>query len=241
MAWDRHIADDALMDKWQLPEVESQYDFYNNHVQARLDSKKSKRVFVIISDALRYEVAQELGERINGEKRLQATLGSQLGVLPSYTQLGMAALLPHKELSYAAGQTVYADGQSTAGQEGRDAILQGVNGMAVKFDDLMGWSNQEGRDKVRDASVVYIYHDAIDARGDKLGTEKETFEACHQAIDELQNLVSRVINRLNANRVVITADHGFLFQQQDLQATDKTALKVKAGGAFVEKKRYVIG
>ncbi len=160
-------------------------------------------MFVVISDALRYEVAQELSESINGEKRFQADISSQLGVLPSYTQLGMAALLPHKTLSYSAtssSSAVCIDGQSSQGLENRHNILQAVNGMAVSAKELMGWSNQEGRDRVRDAEIVYIYHDTIDAIGDKAATEEKTFEACRDAINELKDLVGRVINRLNASR-----------------------------------------
>ena len=59
------------------------------------ESETDKRVFVIISDALRFEIANELGAIINNEKRFKAEVSTQLGVLPSYTQLGMAALLPH--------------------------------------------------------------------------------------------------------------------------------------------------
>ncbi len=56
-------------------------------------------------------------------------------------------------------------------------------------------------------TVVYIYHDTIDAIGDKLPTEDRTFSACRDAIGELRDLVTRVINRLNGSRIVVTADH----------------------------------
>ncbi|HCP6512953.1 TPA: BREX-1 system phosphatase PglZ type A, partial [Escherichia coli] len=200
-------------------------------------------VFVIISDALRFEIANELGAIINNEKRFKAEVSTQLGVLPSYTQLGMAALLPHKALSYQPeqGTAVYVDGISSQGLDNRNAILQKVGGMAVSSKELMSWSNQEGRDKVRDVEVVYIYHDTIDAIGDKAATEEKTFEACRSAIEELKDLVGRVINRLNGSRVVITADHGFLFQQKALVAADKTSLKTKPAGAIEAKKRYIVG
>ncbi|WP_257264046.1 BREX-1 system phosphatase PglZ type A [Endozoicomonas sp. ONNA2] len=244
LAWDRHLSGESLLDKWQLSGVPRQNDFYDREVKARLKSKKAKRVFVIISDALRYEIARELGDTINQEKRFKAELATQLGVLPSYTQLGMAALLPHQQLSYQAtegGAAVLADGRSTQGLENRNALLQSVNGMAVTAKELMGWSNQEGRERVRQAEVVYIYHDTIDAIGDKAGTEEKTFEACRLAVSELKDLVGRVINRLNGSQVVITADHGFLFQQKALTANDRTVLHSKPGGTIEAKKRYIVG
>src|SRR6185437_12931103 len=68
-----------------------------------------KKAVVIISDALRYEVADELRSRIRQEDRFDATLDAVLGALPSYTQLGMAALLPHSTLKHSAdAKTVLA-------------------------------------------------------------------------------------------------------------------------------------
>jgi len=243
LGWDRLLESEQLMEKWKIAGVPLQYRFYESQVEARLRSKQTKRMFVIISDALRYEVAQELTLSINGEKRFKAEITTQLGVLPSYTQLGMAALLPHKNLSYEIqqGSTVYADGQSTQGLENRNTILDKVTGMAVSSKELMSWSNQEGRDKVKDARVVYIYHDTIDAMGDKLSTEEKTFEACRAAIEELKDLVGRIINRLNGSRVLVTADHGFLFQQKALTKADKTVLPTKPVGTIEAKKRYIIG
>nr|UVX22914.1 hypothetical protein [Proteus terrae subsp. cibarius] len=243
LAWDRHLANEKLLEKWQISGVPHQYDFYEKEVRTRLSLKQTKRVFVIISDALRFEIANELGAIINNEKRFKAEVSTQLGVLPSYTQLGMAALLPHKALSYQPeqGTAVYVDGISSQGLDNRNSILQKVSGMAVSSKELMSWSNQEGRDKVRDVEVVYIYHDTIDAIGDKAATEEKTFEACRSAIEELKDLVGRVINRLNGSRVVITADHGFLFQQKALVAADKTSLKTKPAGAIEAKKRYIVG
>ncbi|MDC9724766.1 MAG: BREX-1 system phosphatase PglZ type A [Gammaproteobacteria bacterium] len=242
-AWDSLIAKENLLETWQLEDVNNQYQFYDKEVVPRLASKATKRVFVIISDAMRYEVAQELTASISKEKRFNTELSSQLGVLPSYTQLGMASLLPHSKLSYQPDKNsyVYVDGKPSQGLENRHSILQNVNGMAVSSKDLMTWSNDDGRDAVRDADVVYIYHDTIDAIGDKAATEDKTFEACRSAVNELTDLVARVINRLNASRVVITADHGFLFQQKSLEQPNKTAMKVKAENALEAKKRYIIG
>jgi uncharacterized protein (TIGR02687 family) len=249
LAWDRHLANEKLLEKWQISGVPHQYDFYEKEVRTRLSLKQTKRVFVIISDALRFEIANELGAIINNEKRFKAEVSTQLGVLPSYTQLGMAALLPHKALSYqplstsgaSGGTAVYVDGISSQGLDNRNAILQKFGGIAVSAKELMNWSNQEGRDKVKDAEVVYIYHDTIDAIGDKASTEEKTFEACRTAIEELKDLVARVINRLKGSRVIITADHGFIFQQQSLVAANKTSLMTKYAGAIEAKKRYIIG
>ena len=241
-AWDRLLDNEQRLESWRLSGIASQYKFYEEAVKPRIAAKQTKRIFVIISDALRYEIAEELTVIINGEKRFKAELSSQLGVLPSYTQLGMAALLPHKTLEYQAGNaTVWVDGQSTAGLDYRNSILEKFNGMAVSAKELMNWSNQEGREKIRDSQTVYIYHDTIDFICDKQGGEDRTPLVCRDAIGELTDLIGRIINRLNGSQVLLTSDHGFLFQQKPLDKPDKTALSMKSNGAIEAKKRYIVG
>ena len=90
---------------------------------------RGKKVFVIISDALRYECAAELQRRIEREDRFKAELKAQLAPLPSFTQLGMAALLPHATLSLSPdGMSAFADGQPTAGTEARKKIFHPQKG-----------------------------------------------------------------------------------------------------------------
>ena len=242
LAWDRLLETEQCLTNWRLPGIASQYHFYQEAVKPRIAAKQTKRIFVIISDAFRYEIAQELAGILNGEKRLKSELSSQLGVLPSYTQLGMAALLPHKTLEYQAGSgTVLVDGQSTAGLENRNAVLEKYNALAVSSKELMNWSNQEGREKIRECEVVYIYHDTIDFICDKQGGEDKTPQVCRTALEEISDLIGRIINRLNGSQVLVTADHGFLFQQKALDKPDKTDLSIKPNGAIEAKKRYIIG
>jgi uncharacterized protein (TIGR02687 family) len=162
-------------------------------------------------------------------------------VLPSYTALGMASLLPHKALAYKPNGDVLVDGKPTSSTEQRDEILRSVGGMACKAGDLLAMKRDEGREFVRDRRVVYIYHNAVDAVGDSASTEEKTFEGVRKAIDELAALVSYVINKLNGSHVVITADHGFLFTESPPGEPEKTKLDQKPDGTVLAKKRYLIG
>ncbi|WP_158768839.1 BREX-1 system phosphatase PglZ type A [Paraglaciecola sp. L1A13] len=243
IAWGNLVDNQSLLANWNIPGIPNQQHFFNDQVKSVLNKTQIKRVFVIISDALRYEVAHEIHQQINDEKRFKAEIGSQLGVVPSYTQLGMGSLLPHQSLTAHLNNKVEykADGISVHGLENRQKVLAKHGGIAFKADEVLNWTNQEGRDKVKDAQVVYIYHDEIDAIGDDSKTENQTFEAVRNAIDEIKQLVSRIINRLNGSRVIVTADHGFLFKMTDVTDSDKTTLKTKPSGAVEAKKRYVIG
>lgn len=243
IAWGSLVDKDNLTSQWKIQGINNQQNFFNKEVKGILNNTQVKRVFVIISDALRYEVAHEIHQQINDEKRFKSEVSSQLGVVPSYTQLGMGSLLPHKSLTaHLKSKVEYkADGLSVHGMQNRHKILTNHRGIAFKADEVLNWTNKEGREKVKEAEVVYIYHDEIDAIGDKAATENQTFEAVRNAVDEIKQLVARIINRLNGSRVLITADHGFIFKMTDVTDSDKTALKVEPTGSIESKKRYVIG
>jgi uncharacterized protein (TIGR02687 family) len=228
-----------LLTKWKIDKVPNQHAFYDRNVRPWLEEGDNRRAFVIISDAFRYEAAQELTTELNGKYRFEATLSSQLSVLPSYTALGMASLLPHKTLAYK-GTDVLVDGKSSIASE-RDGILQGVDGLACKGDELMAKKKEEGREFVKDKRVVYIYHNTVDAVGDDAKTEGHTFEAVRRAIDELAALVGYVVNNLNGHHIVVTADHGFLFTETARVETDKSKLKDKPDATILAKKRYLLG
>ena len=230
-----------LPGRWAIEDVQHQYRFFDRYVGRWLNEAANRRAFVIISDALRYEAAEELTGYLNGTYRIQAELSSQLGVLPSYTALGMASLLPHSKLEYTNKGDVLADGQPTSSLEHRNIILSTVNGMAVKADQLLAMKKEEGREFIAGERLVYIYHDEIDARGDKFATEGDTFEAVRKTIRELADLVRYVVNNLNGNYVVITADHGFLFTETAPGDPDKSRLEDKPDGTVIAKKRYLLG
>ena len=240
LAWNQVLAN-GLLARWRLDGVGNQPRFFDTEVAPLLAKGGDRRVFVIISDAFRYEAARELTEQLNGRYRIDARLSALLGVLPSYTGLGMAALLPHRTLAYDAGGVLRVDGQPCGSLEQRGKVLAAVGGVAVKADAFMAMKKDEGRAFVKPHRVVYIYHDPVDAIGDKPATEARTFQAVRQAIDELADLTLKIINSLNGSQVLITADHGFLFQHSPPGATDKNSLDEKPPGTLIAKKRYLLG
>ncbi len=240
LAWNPHL-EGGLLHQWCLPGLPNQQDFYAREVARVLAKGADRRVCVIISDALRYEAAQELTERLNGRYRIDAELSAQLGVLPSYTALGMAALLPHRTIEYADNGSPRVDGLPCASLEQRARILEPLPGLALKAETFMAMKKDEGRALLKPYRVVYVYHNQIDARGDAANTEDQTFAAVAQAIEELGDLVAKIVNSLNLNHLVITADHGFLFQETPPGDSDKNPLDTKPPGTVMAKKRYLLG
>ncbi|MDB6071094.1 MAG: hypothetical protein JWL81_2265 [Verrucomicrobiales bacterium] len=231
----------GLLDHWKLPEVLNQQDFFAARVAPVLEEGPNRKVFVIISDAFRYEAARELLAELNGRYRTRATLETMLGVLPSYTALGMASLLPHETLSYKETGEVLADGKSTSGIAARNAILDGHEGIALQAEEVMALKRDEIRDRIRGKRVIYIYHDKVDSIGDHASTESGTFKAVREAIQELGQLTRQIIDKMNGSHVLITADHGFLYQDSNPSWPDKTPLPGKPEGTVISKKRYLLG
>jgi uncharacterized protein (TIGR02687 family) len=113
--------------------------------------------------------------------------------------------------------------------------------MAVRAEDLKAVKRDEGRAMVKDARVVYVYHNIIDAIGDKAGSESGTFPAVEDALEDLVQLIRRIIDQLNGSTVIVTADHGFLYTESSPTEIDKSSLGGKIETALIAKKRMVVG
>jgi uncharacterized protein (TIGR02687 family) len=225
---------------WTSSVLRSQTCFYRDYIEPLVRDGDRKAV-VIISDALRYEVAEELGSLIRKEDRFDASLNAVLGVLPSYTQLGMAALLPHSTLKHSAdGKTVLADDQPTNGTALRSKILEKVGGGAIQAEDFKALSGDERRELFKANRVLYLYHNRIDATGDKPGTERQVFEAAEDTLRDIVDLVKKLASA-NATNIFITADHGFLFQDDALADSFFLSTHPQGDDIKVVNRRYVLG
>ncbi|MFI3197440.1 MAG: BREX-1 system phosphatase PglZ type A, partial [Methylococcaceae bacterium] len=72
-AWGKILeGETGLLSSWQISGIANQQHFFDKCVVS-LSDKGTKRVFVIISDALRFEVAEELVQAINSKSRIKAT------------------------------------------------------------------------------------------------------------------------------------------------------------------------
>jgi len=221
LKWSSLIESD-LKGQWKIELAESQKDFYKMHVSKILQKDDRSRVAVVISDALRYEAAVELFEILNKDTHGLAELNHMAGVLPSYTKLGMASLLPHNSLEYR-GKEIFVDGTSSEGLEKRKKILQSKCGdsLAFNYEDFMRYSRDEARELIKRKRVLYIYHNKIDSTGDKQSSENSVFNAVEETILEIKKLVKYLSDRLNTTNIIVTADHGFLYRRDDMENVDK--------------------
>lgn len=209
--------------------------FFDSHLRY-----SKERTVVIISDAMRYEVGQELFARMQDDPKCTARLSFQLSVLPSYTALGMASLLPHKTLEMTDDFQVLADGVLCDDLAKRQRVLQVYNpdSVCVQFDDIKGLKAMELREILTKRQLVYVYHNQIDARGDKANTEDEVFCACEEAVREIMDLIRRISTSGNTYHFIVTADHGFLYKWDELAESEKVSLaagvRYTAGASYTE-------
>ena len=246
--WQTHIDN---MEQWNVAQVCSQSHFFKQWVKPFLDN--NKKIFVIISDAFRFEAGEEMVCHIRQEDRYQAELEYLLSSLPSYTQLGMASLLPgkdflepgaHKQLSIADDKTAttFLDGQSTQGTNNRDKLMKealGDRSAALQSKDLMEMTNTESRALLKDHDVIYFYHNRIDHTGDKMQSEGEAFEATKETFNDLMRLIKKLTNA-NASNILITADHGFIYQNRPIDESDFLSADVD-GDILYRDRRFLLG
>jgi uncharacterized protein (TIGR02687 family) len=230
------------MTAWKCTRLLPQTAFFDHYV--RPFAAKSQKVIVVISDALRYEAAAEFASHLRAENRWTAELEAVFVALPSYTQLGMAALLPGVERSIDPSDgTLLVDGKSATGTPARAQILAAtpdIKATAIQAADFLELKTKtDARALLREHDVVYIYHNHIDKVGDDLRTEAKTTEAVEQAFDELLALLRKVYNA-NGYNILLTADHGFLFQQSDIAVADDLPLPDATEWQF-KNRRFALG
>lgn len=124
---------------------------------------------------------------------------------------------------YADNFDVLVDGKVCASTEQREAILQEykINSKCVQYDSLKTMKQADLRSIFTGQDVVYIYHNQIDARGDKAASENEVFTACEEAIEEIYSMIKKIASQANTLHFIVTADHGFIYKRDKIQATDK--------------------
>ena len=186
---------------------------------------------IVICDALRYELARELSERLE-DTESEVETDYMSASLPSVTEVGMSSHLPGPlSLGLNGDLQVSVDGQSTNKKSHRVDILE-ENGFVVE--DLKEVANRPHSEMEGDLQPRVVYSGTID----KLGENVDDDEALVEAVDHV-NKVEKAIRRLLSagyTRFVVTSDHGFLY-------TERLPEKLKIDSpeeAEVTKRRFAV-
>ncbi|MBQ8923428.1 MAG: BREX-1 system phosphatase PglZ type A, partial [Lachnospiraceae bacterium] len=236
--WNQSLTDDA----YNTYSGDRESEFFESYVRPFMkEDGRFGRVIVIISDGMRYECARELYDKLELDPKCDASMSHMLSVLPSETTLGMASLLPNREIEVSEELDIHVDGAHCGNElKERQKILQShvSRSACYKFDDVKQAKPSEIKGMFQEKDVVYIYQDQIDARGEKQPTENEVFNACQEAIDEIQKLIKNLTGYVSNTRFLVTADHGFIYKRDKLVESDK--IKTDKSDVYIVSKRYLI-
>lgn len=192
---------------------------------------------LVMVDALRYELARELAERLE-MKPDQIEAG--LSPLPSITPLGMAALLPdwsNFKVDFIGNDWVItAPGKSDnlARKDKRVAWLEEQLGSTAIF-DLDQWLTTPINQVDKNKKWLIITSTSVDAIGENAGA------VVLHTFDSLLARLEQGVRRLMAcgcTEIHIATDHGFLLREA-IQDSDK--VEAKAESILKKHERYLIG
>ena len=207
-------------------------DAFFNHIHV-----PNLKQVVIISDGLRYEVAQELHYEM-AKSRHEASIDAMLTMLPSETEYTKCALLPHQSLRYA-DNTMLVDDQHLSGTAERIKQVKKFvpNAHCVSMQEILHNSKEQNRELVK-YDLLVVFQDVIDHIGHDDNPETLT-KACDDAISELEKAV-RKLHDANSSSVWITSDHGFLFNDFELGDTNKIKSVEDKTTALEKESRYIL-
>lgn len=196
-----------------------QYDLFKDKIV-----EQEQKVVVLISDALRYEVGDQLVSKLHEDKRNTAKITPLLASIPSKTNIGMSQLLPFKAIEFNNGD-IKLDGTINSGISNRREILgkHRDNVEAIQYSNIEGMDQRQLREVFKN-DIVYVYHDVIDSTGDKRSSERRTFEVVEDAINELKQFTKKLHSSYNVSKVFITSDHGFLYNDREIKEKEKQQL-----------------
>lgn len=207
-------------------------DAFFNHIHV-----PNLKQVVIISDGLRYEVAQELYYEM-AKSRHEASIEAMITMLPSETEYTKCALLPHQTLRYADKQMLVDEQHLTGNVERKKQVQKFVpNAHCVNMDEVLHNSKEQNRELVK-YDLLVVFQDVIDKRGHEDSPEELT-KACEQAISELDRAV-RKLHDANSSSVWITSDHGFLFNDFELGDTNKLKAIEDKSTILEKMSRYIL-
>lgn len=217
---------------FEIEDLPQQNSVWKENIQPALDAKT--RVAYLIVDALRYEMAVELVEGLDGEFGIE--IQPALGTLPSITPVGMAALMPgadqEMEILQGAGSIVVSAGKAPlkdrAARMARIEEKAGPGVVICKLSDLLKVTAKRKKDMAA-ARLVVVTSQEIDRLGEDSDDQGETRRWMDEMIEQLRRGL-RALARIGIQRIVVTADHGHLFADH----FDPGMLMDSPGGTTVE-------
>jgi hypothetical protein len=208
-----------------------QRDVFDKQVKPLLSKGKVAYVWV---DALRFEMARELSRLLKDDFKLE--IQPAIGMIPTITEIGMAALLPQanesaKVVAVGGGRlALEINGKVIKDRKDRMAFLKDNAGVSVfdaKLEDLLPKPTKKVKDGIQNSQLILITSQEIDELG-----EADNMAQSRLQIDGVLSQLRRGVRVLadhGIKNVVLVADHGHLFADEIGED-----MKIEAPGGKVE-------
>ena len=227
LKWDNAL---EKLSRYDSNKMVMQNKFFSKYIEPQLAKNKNGRIIVIISDGFRYELAKQLNNELKKIAK-HSEIQPMLGLVPSYTKLGKAVLLPNKRVSLIEETyDVLIDGKKTSSTSDRAKILQSEvpESLVIMYDELVTkYKKAEWKNLFLGKKLIYIYHDNVDKIGEK--NPDSVAEAGEKAIEQLYGLVESLHKTFSSVNVFITSDHGFFYKRGEIKKINKIKKLNKQG------------
>jgi hypothetical protein len=203
----------------------------------------AQRTAYVWVDALRYELGLDLAEALRAVAA-DVTVHAAVAAAPTITTVGMAALLPGAAASLRIGLSgdrlaVFVGDNEVRDVAGRVKLLRAHHGTVCDLD--LNDAAQKGEKALSratgEAALVLLRSQEVDAVG-----ESGMLSVGWSHFETVTNLLASVVARLaqsGVERVVISADHGFIALGQDLSTP--RLVDPPAGAVGIVKRRVFAG
>ena len=227
---------EALLLAGNFSGMNEEKDFFKTYL-----AEEKEKTMVIISDGLRYEAGRELYDRLLMDEKASAEMDAMTATLPSYTRLGMAALLPHDRLELkGCGKNMQeqADGTYCVSLAFRSRVLSlhVPQSGAYQMADLNKMKKEELRNAFNGKQLIYVYQDQVDEAGEN--KPDDVLSACERAVEEIYTFIRRMSGSANVHKFMVTADHGFLYKRDGFSESEK--IESLSDEESVVKRRYIL-
>lgn len=235
---------DVEREGWPLSGLQANQNTYRDRIAPAI--LEGKKVAYFLTDALRLELAQQLGESLG--KQYDAKVESVCAQLPCITRFGMASLLPEagdnlRFQEEKGGLEPYLDNVAVALRADRLEAFEKQAGSQYQSFALREFVDQTRtpakretmQKRLEDIHLLVITSTEIDSLG-------EGDDWLRQHLAEPLGLLLRAVRRcaeLGFDLAVIATDHGFLWVEG--HDSGNTCAKPIGGEWLVSKRRCHIG
>jgi hypothetical protein len=207
----------ALSDHdFKISQYDAQNQIFSQYVEPIMH--KNIKIAYILVDALRFEMGKELIDGLAEDFVIGIT--PVISMIPSVTATGMAALMPgaHQGLNLmeisggkiapAIESFILKDRQSRV-KYFREKIDKTID--VCKLNELIKPSPKR-KHSIKDADIILVTSQEIDRWGEEADEEDEVRVYIDEVLEKLRKSIRRLA-AMDVTHIIITADHGHLFQE----------------------------